>query len=115
MPKTAVSRPSGKGGSRGVSLTRWRVGTGIGWDRPGKASSSAGMRVLCLAKNMVSFRLVLVVQPVQHLGRGSGSPENLRFEKPADQGDHVVGGGVLGVGDGRRGGAVVLQQPGGVA
>src|SRR3954447_21323414 len=43
-PKTARSRPSGKGGCSGVPSTSWRAGTGIGGSRPGRASGGAVMR-----------------------------------------------------------------------
>ena len=45
MPTTAVCRPSGNGGFRGVPSTKCRSGTGIGSARPGSASSGATMRV----------------------------------------------------------------------
>src|SRR3954453_13799045 len=51
-PKTARSRPSGKGGCSGVPSTSWRAGTGIGVSRPGRASAGSIMRVFAREKSM---------------------------------------------------------------
>jgi hypothetical protein len=50
MPKTARSRPSGKGGAIGFPSTKCFAGTGMRCARPGSASSRVGMRSL-LEKN----------------------------------------------------------------
>src|SRR5262245_8896254 len=52
MPTTAVCRPSGNGGLRGVPSTKWRSGTWMGSGRPGSASSGATMRVFEPRRNM---------------------------------------------------------------
>src|SRR4051812_20694242 len=51
-PKTARSRPSGKGGCSGVPSTSWRAGTGIGVSRPGRASAGSIMRVFARERSM---------------------------------------------------------------
>src|SRR5438309_1220911 len=48
IPNTARSIPSGNGGSSRFPLTKWRSGTAISAERPGRASSVAIIRVLWL-------------------------------------------------------------------
>src|SRR5262245_51722476 len=56
MPKTAVSAPSGKGGSSGVPSTKWVSGTWKGRvSRPGSASASAGIAVLSRKRKLISI------------------------------------------------------------
>src|SRR5215213_8022296 len=59
MPKTAVSTPSGNGGSSGVPSTKWVSGTAKGWvSRPGSASAGSGIAVLSRNRKLIPPRVV---------------------------------------------------------
>src|SRR3954452_8486495 len=99
MPNTARSVPSGNGGSSGVPSTKWRSGTGIFSSRPGRASSGAGMAVLCpssLSSTSTSLRgeerqirLSLAAQHRQ-VDLGTRDPTRLR-EPPRLRLEHLRG------------------------
>src|SRR5215211_4981078 len=59
MPKTAVSTPSGNGGSSGVPSTKCVSATSKGRvSRPGRASAGSGIAVLSRKRKLMSSRVV---------------------------------------------------------
>src|SRR3972149_7405331 len=79
MPKSAQSRPAGKGGSRRAPLTKCAAGTGTAVARPGSASSFAIIESLW-RPNMGTLRLqddFLVAQLADLPGRQAALGQDL--------------------------------------